>query len=486
MRETGFAAIRTVARPGSSAFSAEDALMELLRERGEVGDHHDETSSRLLARGLVGLARIYGSEPFVPLETALRKIGAPRPLFARMVSLFSRLPELRAAVTSGPAGKYWTNTILPLEASGVLDTVLRGVPALPHRLGLYPGPTCMFRCHFCVRVTGARYAPSELAPGNELLASVIDEMPADDPYALYISGGLEPLTNPALGELVSHAAARRFRLTMYSNAFALTEAALARQQGLWDLDAVRVSLYGLSDDEYLRTTGKAHAFQRVRDNLHRFQRLRAARNSPLRLGLSYLVLPGRAERLLDLVDFIAGLDHAAPDRPVDFLTLRQDYSGRPDGNLSTEERSGLHEILHRFERKAKDLTPLLDIDFGYALQAMRMGVDASLLRIGSDRLRPRAHPQVAAQIDIRGDVYLYREAGFPSLPGSARYIVGRVGPGRTLREIIDDFVLQGREVEPAQGDEYFMDGYDQVVTARLNQMEADYAAGWGDARGFLR
>ena len=93
---------------------------------------------------------------------------------------------------------------------------------------------------------------------------------------------------------------------------------------------------------------------------------------------------------------------------------------------------------------------------------------------------------MAVQIDLLGDVYLYREAGFPGLPGADRYIAGRLGPGTGLIDVIDDFVRTGRAVDPRPGDEYFLDGFDQVVTARLRQLEADTAAGWADHRGLLR
>ena len=67
-----------------------------------------------------------------------------------------------------------------------------------------------------------------------------------------------------------------------------------------------------------------------------------------------------------------------------------------------------------------------------------------------------------------------------------RYIAGRVTPETSLAEVVERFVAERREVEPMPGDEYFLDGYDQVINARLNQMTADVAAGWADVRGFLR
>lgn len=432
------------------------------------------------------LVERYGRSPFTPLETARHELGVDRDTFARLLAAFQWRPDLREAVGSGPSGKYWTNTILPLERKGVIDDILARKVVYPHIIALYPGPTCMFRCHFCVRVTGARYEQSALADGNAMFASVIDEVPPDNPFAMYISGGLEPLTNPRLGELISRAARRGFKLVLYTNAFALTEQTLSRQPGLWDLHGLRTSLYGLDDEEYEQTTGKRAAFGRVKANLERFQQLRAERDHPVRLGFSYLVLPGRAGRLLRLVDFIAELNAAAPDRPIDFLDLREDYSGRPDGRLPAAERAELQDALGAFADRVAERTPTLQVDYGYALQSLKAGTESELIRVETADMRPTAHIQAGVQIDVLGDVYLYREAGFPGLAGARRYIAGRVGPGRSLAQVVEDYVRSGTEIAPVPGDEYFMDGFDQVLTARMNQLESDIAAGWQEYRGFLR
>ncbi|MEU7488480.1 dTDP-4-amino-4,6-dideoxy-D-glucose ammonia-lyase [Streptomyces sp. NPDC042319] len=474
--------VATCARPGADLAAAVDAVRRDLIADGHAGA--DEAAT--VAPQLVRLAEHYGNRPFTPLEDARRSLDVDRASFSRLLDLFGQVPGLRHAVEAGPAGKYWQNTVLPLEQRGVFDSALAHKPVFPYSVGLYPGPTCMFRCHFCVRVTGARYDPSALESGNAMFASIIDEIPPGNPYAMYFSGGLEPLTNPGLGTLSSRAAARGLRPTVYTNSFALTERTLDRQPGLWDLHAVRTSLYGLNDKEYEETTGKRASFGRVRANLQRFQQLRAERENPVRVGFSYIVLPGRTHRLLDLVDFIAELNEAAPDRPVDFLNVREDYSGRDNGRLTEAERTELQEGLLAFEERVSRLTPTLNIDYGYALHSLKTGADAELLRIRPRTMRPSVHPQVSVQVDLLGDVYLYREAGFPDLDGADRYIAGRVGPGTSLAEVVERFVGDGRQIAPHDGDEYFMDGFDQVITARLNQLEADVAAGWGDARGFLR
>jgi dTDP-4-amino-4,6-dideoxy-D-glucose ammonia-lyase len=465
------------ALPGADQAAARARLDGLLAAAGLAPFQDAEPLLRTIRR--------YATAPTTPLETVRGELGVDRERFARLLDVFDRVPELREAVLAGPAGKYWTNTVLPLEEAHVIDDVLENRIVYPRIVALYTGPTCMFRCHFCVRVTGARYDADTLPAGDQIFASVVDEMPNDYPYAMYASGGLEPLTNPGLGDIVARAAGRGFKFTVYTNAFALTERTLRRQPGLWDLYAVRTSLYGLDDAEYHATTGRKAAFGRVKENLLRFQELRTEQERPVRLGFSYLVLPGRTQRLLDLVDFIAELDDAGT--PVDFLNLREDYSGRPDGKLTRGERTELQEVLEDFGERTAARTPHLDVDYGYALHSLKMGVEAVLMRIRPESMRPSAHIQAGVQVDVLGDVYLYREAGFPGLEGADRYIAGRIRPGRHgLGDVIAEYVEQGRTIEPRPGDEYFLDGFDQVVTARLNQAEADLAAGWGERRGFLR
>jgi dTDP-4-amino-4,6-dideoxy-D-glucose ammonia-lyase len=472
-------AIRGCALPGADLAAAAEAT------RRVVGADPAAALSGEDADALVRLAAHYGAHPFTPLEDVRALLDVDRERFAGLLDTFGRVPQLREAVLAGPGGKYWSNTVLSMERKGVIDNVLHRNVVYPHIVALYPGPTCMFRCHFCVRVTGARYAASELDNGNAMFSALIDEMPTENPYVMYISGGLEPLTNPSLGTLVSRAANRGFKLTLYSNSFALTEQTLKRQPGLWDLDAIRTSVYGLTDDEYEATTGK-RGFERVKANLLRFQKERAARKSPIRLGMSYIVLPGRARRLLDLLDYIVELDAAAPDRPIEFLNLREDYSGRPDGKLDTGEREELRETLELFHEQAALKAPYLQVDYGYALQGLRGGVDTELIRIRPDQMRPEAHIQAGVQIDLLGDVYLYRESGFPGLKGAKRYIAGKMSPEKRLIDVVREHVETRAGVSAVDGDEYFLDGFDQVLTARMNQVEADVAAGWEKWRGLMR
>jgi len=466
----------------SDPITASDVYRTLL----ETGRKEDAGKLESHSEHLVKLLNIYGKKPFTRLSDARSQLGLERGEFTSVLEMAASTPVLRLAVTDDVAGRYWTDTILPLEAKGVFDAALENKPTYPSVVGLYPGPTCMFRCHFCIRVTGAKYGSDNLMPGTGSLIDIIDEAPVDDPNRFYISGGLEPLTNPNIGKLATHASLKGFNIMLYTNLFALTEQTLKRQPGIWNLGAIRTSLYGLSDEEYQQTVGKSRAFSRVQNNLVQILRMRDKEESNLRLGISYLILPGRVRRLDSLLSFLRDIRDASGGTGIDFVSLRQDYSNRPDGKLRHSERHELIERLGAFDEVVSAEFPSLYVDYGYALSSMLLGQDAQLPHIAVSEMRPTAHPQVSVQVDLLGDVYLYREAGFPGLEGAKRYVCGRVGKDTGLGKVVETFVRERHEIQPRDGDQYFLDGFDQVVTARLNQLSDDLADGWGEYRGFLR
>ena len=61
------------------------------------------------------------------------------------------------------------------------------------------------------------------------------ETPRDLPRRFYLSGGLEPLTNPGLAEVVRYAAGFGHRMQLYTNAMMLTSRFLAKKRacGIW-------------------------------------------------------------------------------------------------------------------------------------------------------------------------------------------------------------------------------------------------------------
>ena len=389
----------------------------------------------------------------------------------------------------GHAAKYWQNTIMPIVRAGALRAVRRHETRHPFRVGVYPGVSCMFSCSFCGRHRDARYTPDHLATGNVLLDAMMRAAPTDDPYAFYISGGLEPLTNPGLGALVSAGAARGFKLSLYTNGYMLTPQLLNRQPGLWELDSLRISLYGPDQASAARVTGNDKAFAQVRCNAARYLRMRNERDAATKLGFNFVLLHGHADQVLEIVELIAEVNReAGGGRQVDFLTLREDYSVTPDRGLSIDERIRMIDVFAALEERCRrDDLGGLHIDYGYALHPESQGVAGRPLEMARHTdMRPHGFPQISVVVDLLGDVYLYREAGFLDRPGARRYIIGRVTATRSLEEVVREFVESRQGIEPVDGDTAYFDIFDHVVTQLLNQTDADERFGVPFEQGPIR
>ena len=94
---------------------------------------------------------------------------------------------------------------------------------------------------------------------------IISDLPKNS--TISISGGLEPLTNFKLGEIISHAKSLGHRVPLITNAHMLTPAYLKKQPGIWDLDSLRVSLYGTDEESTYFVTRHKKAYKLVKNNI---------------------------------------------------------------------------------------------------------------------------------------------------------------------------------------------------------------------------
>jgi dTDP-4-amino-4,6-dideoxy-D-glucose ammonia-lyase len=346
----------------------------------------------------------------------------------------------------------------------------------------------MFFCGFCGRNFAAKYPGTAIADGNARFVDIFAASPPDAGPTFSFSGGLEPLTNPGVGALVRDAAAFGIRVPLITNGFMLTPQYLAKQPGLWQLDSLRVSLYGVDQASYARVTRRGDAFAQVRRNLIDFLRLRPRENRDLRVGINFIVLPGTADQIVPLARLIAEINDAAgADRGIDFLTLREDFSVPEEQSLPLEERRRLVGVFQEFDTLTRRTCPGLDVDYGFALWALEQGIVGRPLAMVTERgMRPKAFPQVSVVVDLLGDVYLYREAGFLERPGVGRYCIGRISAARPLAVVVREFVEKGKGIEPLGGDPALLDAFDHVVTLLLNRMDADASAGFGPEDGPVR
>ncbi len=487
-RELGDQAFSHLARaitlgvdPGPHRHAITRDLARDLINSGAVDGPGDAPGLERLGAVAYDLVATQSNDPFVTQEDLLagRGLGG---VSARILGVaIRRSPLCQRLLTSGGRGrKYTANTILPALRSGSIDAALHGRVLLPFRIGLYPGQSCMFNCTFCGRNPTAVYRNGSVDPGTQRFEQLLRQVDAgDDPHRFYLSGGLEPLTNRFVGRLAEAGADAGHALSLYTNGFMLTPALLRRQPGLWRLRSLRISLYGVDQETSAEVTGRASSFPRVRANAVDLLRARDEAGSNLQVGFNFVVLPDRVEQVLRLVELIGEMNAEGGGRPIDFLTLREDFSASgPDQGLSPTDREQLRDVFDRVEARCTepDLAGL-KIDYGYGLDALRRGVAGEHLRmVTAGSLRPYAHPQVSVVIDLLGDVYAYREAGFLDRPGADRYRLGRIDDDHSLTDVIRKW-LDGPGVEPRAGDERYLDIFDHVIALTLAQADADVRFG---------
>ena len=393
-------------------------------------------------------------------------------------------------VHQGLGRKYW-NTIIPYVKSGNINKVINYEYDFPLRLALFPGMSCMYYCGFCGRNQSAAYDPKKvLKSGADRYKDIISSLPKNS--TISISGGLEPLTNFKLGEIISHAKSLGHRVPLITNAHMLTPKYLENQPGIWDLDSLRVSLYGTDQESTYFVTRHKKAYKLVKDNIIEFLIERNRKKSEVKLGINYIIIPENMDTILPLLDYIIDVNSKVCNgNGVDFLTIREDFGsvteidddadkeieGRKynlEGLLSVGDRRQLIDTFRKFNRRRKKECPDLHVDFGYAMVALGEGVlGKPLVRVDGTQMRNSGFPQLSVAIDSAGDVFLYREAGFLDSPGNDKFIAGRITDGETLESVLKRFIENKEKADLALDDSRFMDSYDHLITLLVNQAEQD-------------
>ena len=393
-------------------------------------------------------------------------------------------------VHNGLGRKYW-NTIIPYVKSGKINKVINYEYDFPLRLALFPGMSCMYYCGFCGRNQSVAYDPKKvLKSGADRYKDIISSLPENS--TISISGGLEPLTNFKLGEIISHAKSLGHRVPLITNAHMLTSRYLESQPGIWDLDSLRVSLYGVDDESTYFVTRHKKAYKLVKDNIIEFLKERNRKKSDVKLGINYIIIPENMDTILPLLDYIVDVNNEVDNgNGIDFLTIREDFGsvteidddadkdveGRKynlEGLLSVGHRKQLIDIFQKFNHRKNIECPELHVDFGYAMVALGEGVlGKPLARVDGTQMRKSGFPQLSVAVDSAGDVFLYREAGFLDRPGNNKFVAGRITDGETLESVLKRFVENKEKADLVFDDSRFMDSYDHLITLLVNQAEQD-------------
>ncbi len=429
---------------------------------------------------------LFSKTPWTTQEEVLKLFEIPhKKILIDLNNIIRSSDSAQKFITKLGVGKKYWNTIIPFAKT--TEKTLSNTYSFPQRIALFPGVSCMFYCGFCGRNQSEKYPSSILKNSKEIFKILFSQI--NENTALSISGGLEPLTNPNIGEIISSAKKNNIKVPLITNGYSLTENFIKKNPGIWDLDSLRVSLYGVDKSSYNFITRVEKSFEIVKRNTISFLKLRNEINKNLKFGFNFIIIPENVNQLNGIITFIKDInDNVKNGEGVNFLTLRDDYQSvtgnseetdterkyRLNSKMNIETRKILIEKLLEFESNKNKFCPNLYVDYGYSLEALSNNIfDKELVKVTHKNMRKFGFTQMSVAIDLYGDVFLYREAGFLNRKGNEKFIIGRLDLDNDLEKILKDFLSSKKPIEHDFQDERFMDSFDHVLTSLVNQAESD-------------
>ena len=427
---------------------------------------------------------LFSNNPWLKQKEIQSTLGVDIPTLKILNEIIRNSEYLQNLITkSGTAKKYW-QSISPFCAQ--LENAIENKFKYPMRIALYPGVSCMYYCGFCGRNQTEKYPSNSIENGNKIFNKVLSEL---DPKnsAISISGGLEPLTNPGIGDIIEFASNHGLRVPLITNGHSLTENFVKKNPKIMKLDSLRVSLYGIDEESYEFITTVKKSYKMVKRNCINFLKKRNEENSKIKFGLNYILLKENYKNLPKLIDFIDEVNIEVTNGPgIDFLSLRDDFDTvtgisderdhdkkyHLDGLLTEQDRKELLTLFKDFE--SDERLKNLHIDYGYALHPIKLGIlGKKLTKITDEKMRKYGHTQLSVCVDLYGDVFLYREAGFLNRNGNEKFIIGRVNENNSFKQVIENFLNNTAGIKTEKNDIRFMDPFDHVMTSLINQAEDD-------------
>jgi dTDP-4-amino-4,6-dideoxy-D-glucose ammonia-lyase len=431
---------------------------------------------------IIEIIYIFSNDPLETQRKIISKFNIDVIQLIQINKIISQSKIIQNIITTKGSGKKYWNTIIPFARH--TSNVIKNIYNFPLRIAFFPGVSCMFYCGFCGRNQNAKYPSDSSKIGIEKLKSAINEIEGNT--AISISGGLEPLTNPHLGDLITHAKSKNLQVPLITNAYSLTEGYLEKNKGIWNLDSLRISLYGIDEESYEFVTRSKKSYNMVKKNTVNFLKKKKIFNSQLKVGFNYIILKENIKDIKKLCNYIKDINNES-ESTIDFLTLREDFGSvtghdldvdmerkyRLDGFLNADDRKYLLDQLLYVEEFKKDKFPNINIDYGYALQGLLdKKLDYYLVRATDQQVTTKGYPQLSVAIDLFGDVFLYREAGFLNRKGNEPYIIGRLEENNSLENIIKNH-LKNCEEKIEKNSSRFLDSFDHLIAKLLWQAKED-------------
>ena len=325
---------------------------------------------------------------------------------------------------------YWKD-LKPIVDSGAMQSAIDGTYRYPYRINMYPGTSCMFSCLFC----GRNYDAVVKGKRPNVFSQIIQQDDGSDPDRINISGGLEPLTSPYINEICKDLNDRGYRSRMITNAFLLNDKTLSKSPYINTLHHLRVSIYGLDEQEYLSTTRHKFGWKVVKNNLANYNK----RADKTKLYINYVLIPenfDKMERILNYIEDIGGIEN---------LSLREDFT-------------------FQYEIDERNKQMKIPVDYGYALQDAMAGRMTNLMKVKVSELTKSQSPQVKICLDPNGNIYSYMEAGFIDRPGADRHALGNV-----IDSSIEQELRKQKQIEPMDGDLQYLDAYNHMVSKYISE-----------------
>ncbi len=235
---------------------------------------------------------------------------------------------------------------------------------------------------------------------------------------------------------------------MITNAFLLNDKTLTKNPYINSLDHIRVSIYGLDEQEYLSTTRHKFGWKVVKNNLTNYNK----RQDKTKLYINYVLIPenfDKMQRILNYIEDIGGIEN---------LSLREDFTFQ----YEIDERNKIQDILLSFDEKIKQMK--VPVDYGYALQDAMAGKMSYLMKVNVSELTQSQTPQVKICLDPNGNIYSYMEAGFVDRPGADRHALGNV-----IDSSIEQELRKQKKVNPMDGDLQYLDAYNHMVSKYIHE-----------------
>jgi dTDP-4-amino-4,6-dideoxy-D-glucose ammonia-lyase len=156
----------------------------------------------------------FANDPWTTQKTILSKLNITKKELVSINKFIRENKLLQDLITNKGYGfKYW-QSITPFCRN--IKNALNNKFSYPMRIAFYPGVSCMYYCGFCGRNQKEKYPLDSLENGLKIFKKTISELDPNN-TAISISGGLEPLTNPKLGEIVEFASKHGLRVPLITN-----------------------------------------------------------------------------------------------------------------------------------------------------------------------------------------------------------------------------------------------------------------------------